>query len=128
MNYEKLGFKNLEEFIDYFLNTLLPSNKTYEYFVDWNKVKNNVKKYLTEIYLLNSLIKVKPLQRAEYLKELLEKYPKIIEIIPIIIAERLTNKIDIFEPEIEEFFTIEFKQTDNEETIIFPLPCYNKGK
>ena len=34
IKYKKLGFKSLEEYTEHFFATLLPSNKTYEYFVD----------------------------------------------------------------------------------------------
>ena len=30
------------EYLDYFFNTLLPTNRTYDYFVNWKKVKTNV--------------------------------------------------------------------------------------
>jgi len=46
IKYKKLGFKSLEEYTEHFFVTLLPSNKTYEYFVDWNKVKKAIHKYL----------------------------------------------------------------------------------
>ena len=46
IKYKKLGFKSLEEYTEHFFVTLLPSNKTYEYLVDWNKVKKAIHKYL----------------------------------------------------------------------------------
>jgi len=46
IKYKKLGFKSLEEYTEHFFVTLLPSNKTYEYLVDWNKVKKGIHKYL----------------------------------------------------------------------------------
>lgn len=119
VNYEKLGFKSFENFLENFLNTLLLSNKTYEYFVDWSKVKNNVKKYLDEISLLNSLTKIPTFQREEYLKELINRYPKTIETIPMLVAERVKNKnLDIFEPETEKFITINFSKVNDKKTIL----------
>ncbi len=111
-NFKKLGFKSFEEYIDYFFNTLLTSNKTYSYFVDWSKVTEAVKKYLNEIYLLNSLIKIDRAEREKHLYNLLLDYPQVVEIIPLIIAERLRNeKIDILDPEIEDVITFEFKRS-----------------
>ncbi len=88
VKYKELGFKNFSDFIEYFFNTLLPSNKTYEYFVDWQKVKKAVNKYLEEISLLNSLTKISHEQQRDHLYKLLKKYPRVIEIIPMLIAER----------------------------------------
>ena len=58
IKYKKLGFKSLEEYTEHFFVTLLPSNKTYEYLVDWNKVKKGIHKYLWRgtclVFLLRS--------------------------------------------------------------------------
>ncbi len=110
IKYNLLGFENFEKFQTYFFNTLLSSNKTYEYFVNWNKVKNAVMKYVNELSLLNSLTKIEPSRRKKHLYDLLIKYPQIIEVIPLLIAERVKNKkIDIFDPILEKFITFEFK-------------------
>ena len=116
VRYKELGFKSFNDFVNHFFNTLLPSNKTYEYFVDWKKVKNAVNKYLEELSLLNSLTKIPPKHQKDHLHHLLKKYPKTIEVIPMLIAERIKNgKIDILDPEIEEFISFNFQcsQTDD---------------
>ncbi len=111
-NFKKIGFRSFEEYINYFFNTLLTSNKTYSYFVDWSKVTEAVNKYLSEIYLLNSLIKIDSSKREKYLYDLLLDYPQVVEVIPLIIAERLKNeKIDILDPEIEDVVTFEFESS-----------------
>ncbi len=107
--FKELGFKDFDDYKNYFFSTLLLSNKTYEYFVDWKKVKKAVNKYIDELSLLNSLSKISQEDREEHLKDLLLKYPKIIEVIPLLIAERLKKfKVDIFDPEIEEIISFEF--------------------
>ncbi|MCM8820004.1 MAG: type II restriction endonuclease [Candidatus Omnitrophica bacterium] len=107
----ELGFESFKDFINEFFNTLLLSNKTYEYFVDWEKVKSNINKHLDELFLLNSLTKVAEEKRKEYLFKLLFKYPQIVEVIPLLIAERVKNsKIDIFVPELEELVIFEFRK------------------
>ncbi|MHA1275302.1 MAG: DpnII family type II restriction endonuclease, partial [Promethearchaeota archaeon] len=110
MLYKELGFSSFDECLDYFLNTLLISNKTYQYFVDWNKVKEIIRNYLDEISLLNSIVKVSSNEREKRFFQLLSKYPRIAEIIPMIIAERVkSGVIDIFDPEIENFIHYEFQ-------------------
>lgn len=91
VKFKELGFETFEEYSEYFFKTLLPSNKTYEYFVDWKKVKKAINKYLDELSLLNSLTKVDASKREKYLYSLLSKYPKIVEVIPFLIAERAKN-------------------------------------
>lgn len=119
VKFKELGFSSFEDYQQTFFNTLLPSNKTYEYFVDWDKVKSAVNKYLDELSLLNSLTKIDINSRVKRLHSLLMKYPQIVEVIPVLIAERAKNgKIDIFDPEIETFLSIEFEPSKvNEETI-----------
>ena len=119
VNFRKLGFRTFDEYVQTFFSTLLPSNKTYEYFVDWNKVKQDVIKYIDEISLLNSLTKLSPKDRTEHLKDLLIKYPEIVEVIPLLIAERAKNGvIDIFDPQLEDFLSFSFKPSDvNEKTV-----------
>ncbi|MGB9795034.1 DpnII family type II restriction endonuclease [Caldisericum exile] len=126
VKFKELGFKNFEEYNSYFFNTLLSSNKTYDYFVDWTKVKEAVNQYLNELSLLNSLTKVEPKDRKKHLQDLLLKYPQVVEVIPLLIAERLKNgKIDIFDPNIEELITFEFKHSSNVSQII--NFCYKTG-
>ena len=47
VNYKKLGFNTLEEYNKEFLNTLLKTNQTYEFFVEWEKV---FKKYVNSMF------------------------------------------------------------------------------
>ena len=116
VKFKELGFKNFEEYKNHFFNTLLHSNKTYDYFVDWTKVKKTVNKYLNELSLLNSLTKVSQKDREEHFHNLLLKYPQIVEAIPLLIAERLKNgKIDIFDSNIEEIITFEFNRSQVDE-------------
>jgi len=119
VKFKELGFRDFEEYVTYFFDTLLPTNKTYKYFVDWDKVKSTINKYLDEISLLNSLTKVSPVKREKRLYSLLIKYPQIVEIIPLLIAERVKDgKIDIFDPDLEQFLTFEFEHSKiNEEKI-----------
>jgi len=72
-------FKNLK-------NTLQDSIFTWDYFTDFEKVKTNVKKIEKELNLLNYLIGKENLE-GEFLS-LIEEYPKVRKILPILIAIR----------------------------------------
>lgn len=70
VNYEKLGYKSIEEYQIDFKNTLLPTNHTYDYFVSWERVFSNLKDKLVEISILNSLNKVPSTQLDEEFKDI----------------------------------------------------------
>ena len=88
VKYEMLGFKSEIDYLEYFYTTLLKTNRTYEYFVDWGKVKENIQKYVKEIYLLNALTKIEAKDRETELRNIFIKYPETISVIPLIIAIR----------------------------------------
>jgi len=83
----------------------------YEYFVDWGKVKNNIRKFKHQIFLLNSLREADKDAIKEEFIDLLVKYPEILQVIPLLIAERVKNgKIDILDPDLEDFVQYNFKK------------------
>lgn len=85
------GVSSIEEYINLFFKTLMKTNQTYDYFVDWKKIKEKVRKYVKEISLLNSLTKIEPEERKRELKEIFKRYPETIPVIPSIIALREQN-------------------------------------
>jgi type II restriction enzyme len=96
VRYQLLGFNTEEEYLKHFLDTLLETNWTYEYFVDWDKVRSNVKSYVKEICLLNALTKIEKEKRESELKDIFLRYPETIKVIPLLIAVR-ENSIPILE-------------------------------
>ena len=91
VNYSKLGYSSLNEFSDDFLDTLLDTNHTYEFFVNWDKVYNNLKNHMVEISILNSLNKVSSNELGQKFKDILIKYPEVVPILPSILAIRDKN-------------------------------------
>ena len=61
VRFDLIGFASENEYLNYFFKTLLRTNWTYDYFVEWEKVRKNVAFYVKEISLLNSLSKI-PIQ------------------------------------------------------------------
>ena len=90
-----------------FIDTLLSTNRTPSFFVDWNKVKEHVEENKVGISLLNSLIHSK--DRYSDIKGLLMKYSKeILPVFPLIIAVRdkkmdLIEKFEVGHLEIEKY-------------------------
>ncbi|MFW6046791.1 MAG: type II restriction endonuclease [Candidatus Woesearchaeota archaeon] len=81
-----------QDVFNYFINNMRSSIKVWDYFVNWNKVNNNLSKIDVELNILNSLIGKDNFDNA--FKELLTKYPSIIKALPILLAVR-DNKLEI---------------------------------
>ncbi len=95
MKFQELGFNSKEEYFKEFFSTLLETNRTAQFFVDWKKVHAHIKVHLDEISLLNGLVNIPDSkERRKHLKEILEKYPKTRLVLPLIIAIR-DEKIDV---------------------------------
>lgn len=77
---------SLDQLVKKFQETLMVSNKTFAYFVDWQKVKENVEKLEYEINTLNYLVGRND-PRAK-LKEILKKNSEVLSVLPLIIAVR----------------------------------------
>lgn len=75
--------------VEMFLKTLLATTRSYDSFVDWVKVKRHVEKFKYEIAILNSLKHSKDLKNELY--NILDKYPEVVKVIPLIIAVREMN-------------------------------------
>jgi hypothetical protein len=84
-SYEKRGIKK-DKVFEYLIQTLKPSIKKWDYFVNWRKVKSNAEHLKQELNLLNSLIGSTDL-KSEF-KALITKYPSVIETIPALLAVR----------------------------------------
>lgn len=80
------GTVDLDSIVDRFIGTLIDTNRSYSFFVDWNKIKRNAEKYNVEINILNSLVGLENIRDA--LKSILIKYPEVSPVIPLIIAVR----------------------------------------
>ncbi len=83
---DALNVETEERLVELFLNTLVVTNRTHDFFVDWNKVYRNVDSLKTEIALLGSLRGSKSLESE--LRQLIHKYPEVTKAIPILIAVR----------------------------------------
>lgn len=122
VNYSKLGYGSMDEYSIDFLDTLLLSNHTYNFFVDWNKVFNNLEEYLIEISILNSLNKIPEDVLEREFREILIGYPQVVPILPTILAIR-GNKTPVFDTDTKKSKVIEFSQNlfDVEEIVDFSL-------
>ena len=82
-----------DERLSLFLNTLSITNRTPEYYVNWDKVERETKQYELELNTLNYLIGKEDIY--EETLRLFEQQPNLIKAIPSLIACRV-KVLDIF--------------------------------
>lgn len=83
---EKIGCNNAAEVFSYFIANLKPTIKSWDYFVNWEKVLRNYTKIEHELNLLNSLIGKDNIEQETL--RLFTKYPATIKTIPILLVCR----------------------------------------
>lgn len=111
VNYSKMKYSSLDEYSNDFLNTLLESNHVYEFYVNWDKVYDNLENYLVEISILNSLNKVQPNELENKFREIISKYREVVPLLPLILAIR-NKKVPIFNVEDKTSKIINFSKND----------------
>ena len=90
------------------LSNFCDSISDYRYYVDFNKVYQNVDSIKIELNILNSLIYSKNIEQD--FKNILERYPEVLKCIPILIAVRL-KEIHILDNSIN--YTYNFKEKNH---------------
>lgn len=87
-----MGLENEEQVFNYLINNLKYTNRTFDFFVDWGKIFQNVSNIEIELNILNYLIGKDNIKTE--LAGLISQYPNIVTIIPILIAMR-ENTLDV---------------------------------
>jgi len=88
---EILKLKSDDELFDYLIDTLKIKGITqWDYFVNWDKVYDNIVPFERELNLLNILIGKEDIEKE--LTDLILEYPKVINAIPLLLAIRFRNK------------------------------------
>ncbi len=91
------------------MNGLKKTVADYKYYTDFNKVEKNVKSHIRELNLLNSLIGSDNIEK-EFL-ELINEYPKVIKVLPILLAVR-KSQISVID---NKEMTIKFDGSESED-------------
>lgn len=85
------------------LKQMRPSINGFDYYVDFEKVYDNVNAIKVELNILNSLIGSKNIEKD--FAELLKKYPEILKCVPLLLAVRYS---EIYAQDAECSFTYDF--------------------
>ncbi|NMB27352.1 MAG: restriction endonuclease [Tissierellia bacterium] len=84
--YRRLGLVDENNIFEYLISTLKDSNQTFDYFVDWGTVFNNVGEIEKQLNILNYLIGKENIKDEFGL--LIKEYPEIVNVIPVLLAIR----------------------------------------
>jgi type II restriction enzyme len=84
-----LGLSRTKAIGDAFVASLLPTNRTHDFFVDWEKVQRNVEALKFEISVLNAVCGSRNAESD--LKQAITRHPEVIAVFPIIIAVRASR-------------------------------------
>ncbi|KZX16835.1 type II restriction endonuclease [Methanobrevibacter filiformis] len=118
VNFKKLGFEHMDEYNNEFVDTLLETNRTYNFFVDWEKVFSKLEDNIIEINILNSLKRISNDKIEDKFKEIINNYPECVPLLPLIVAVR-DNNIAIFDIDTNVSKNINFSETSfNQEEIV----------
>ena len=94
-SYKKFfGLSSAEKICEELTASLLPTNRTYDFFVGWDKAYANIEKFKVEIGILGSLSSTKNFEQD--LRKILIEYPKVAKVIPLLIAVR-DERFDVLE-------------------------------
>lgn len=115
---DKLNCNSADEVFNYLIDNLKETIKTWDYFVNWNKVIRNYQDVETSLNLLNTLIGKENIEVVA--KNLLKEYPKVIAVIPSLLAYR-ERKVKLLS-NIKNFETTEYdfsKPIDLDKAVMF---------
>ncbi|AIM15130.1 Type II restriction endonuclease BstXII [Bacillus sp. X1(2014)] len=99
-----LNCNNEDEVFNFLINHLKETIKSWDYFVNWDKVKSNVLNIEVGLNILNTLIgKENP---KDVFINLIKEYPNVISCIPILLATRDTEMV-VLNPNENNIFSYE---------------------
>lgn len=115
MNYQDYQNSNVKDKTSYFLDSLSPSNRTADYYVNWDKVIDKHNAYFDYLKELNSLLGIENIK--EEARSLFLKKPYLLKAIPILIAHRIKNNEQMIVMELDEqynrsFYSLDFNNID----------------
>lgn len=97
---DSLDVDSIEDLVKKFQDSIIITNRTADFYVNWDKVRKNAESLKIELALMNSLVGSVDLEND--FRKLIKDYPETLRAIPILIAVR-----DLEFPVIIDFFNIE---------------------
>ena len=102
----------VDDKLDYFFSTLSVTNRTPEYYVNWDKVRRETKVFELELHTLNYLIGKEDIYSEALI--LFQKQPQLLKAIPSLIAsrEKVLDVLFFDVDDIMNFYQLDFKNID----------------
>lgn len=112
LSYNNYINKKPDERLNYFMKTLSVTNRTPDYYVNWEKVTREAKEYELELNTLNYLIGKQDIYREAL--SLFKKQPDLIKAIPSLIASRdkILDVLNIDNEDNMDFYELDFVNID----------------
>ena len=98
------------------IHTFRESIAGWEYYVNFDRVYDEIRKLKFELNLLNSLVGSKNIEKD--FRNLIQRYPEVLKVIPLLIASR-QNEINITEIKFSLKYNFSTYSNDIEEYIVF---------
>ncbi|KXT75639.1 type II restriction endonuclease [Streptococcus sp. DD12] len=113
MNLNDYAIKTSRERLDIFLTSLSVTNRTPEYYVNWEKVESKTKEYELELNTLNYLIGKENIR--DEAQNLFSKQPELLRAIPSLIAsrEKVLDILIVDDYDNMDFEQLSFKKIDS---------------
>lgn len=92
--YKNKNLISVDDVFNYFFKTIIPENRTWDYFVNWEKVFGGIEKFKIELNILNSLCGSKDF-KGDF-TNILKKYPEVISVFPLLLGIR-ESKISVLD-------------------------------
>ena len=105
-----LKMDKFDRIVEHFHETIIDTNRDHKFFVNWEKIQENVQELKIELNILNSLIASKNFKND--LRQILSRYPDVVPCLPILIAvrEMSLKVIDDFSSKDSEIVEYNFKK------------------
>lgn len=118
---------NSEERLIFFMSTLSATNRTPEYYVNWEKVEFQTKIFELELNTLNYLIGKSDIR--ERMLELFQKQPELIKVLPTLIAsrEKVLDVLELDEEDSMSFYKLNFEWIDRTKIVNYVDFCEKVG-
>lgn len=103
---DRIGCQSEEEVFSYLMNNLKPSNRTWDYFINWKKVFNNISNIEVGLNTLNYIIGKEDIEKALFY--LLKQQPNLILTFPYLLASRDKKLVILHEYDMANFIFKDF--------------------
>lgn len=114
---------SIDNIVEYFFSTLLLTNRTWAFYVNWQKVANLVAEFKVELSILEAVLD----STDEEFTRIIRKYPEVVRVFPRLMAIR-DDKFSVLEnPVSRKFVNYDFNKLPNSDKEVLSYVNYWKN-